>query len=427
MVTNAFRKMGKSLAISALLAWERAESGVSYNPVSRKIRTYPYDRYDEIRSKDPVHRLRMIDAWVLTRYEDVDTVLRDNKRFSHSSGYYTEYKSFLDLDPPDHTRLRGLTSRAFTPRAVARLESRIQVLVDELLDAVEGKERFDLIEDFAYPLPVTVIAEMLGVPPEDRDRFREWSNGVALSIEPTLDDEQDRIIQKSGESLFAYFEEIIEQRRRYPQEDMISALLAVEDEGDKLTRQELLGVLLLLLVAGNETTRNLIGNGMLALLAHPRQMQLLRDNPDMIGSAIDEMLRYDSPVQVDGRVVVEDVEIGGKLLRPGQRALCLIGAANRDPAVFANPNTLDITRREKSHMSFGRGIHHCLGAPLAILEGRVAFASLLGRFSSLRLAAQPEYQDQVVLRGVKQLWVDAERAPRIRSTIAKPVGAGAGV
>ena len=418
LVPRAVRNVARSAAIPALLAWERLESGVNYNLISSRTMTYPYDKYEELRRKDPVHRLRMINAWVLTEYEHVNTVLRDHSRFSRDYGGDTQYRSLLDLDPPDHTRLRSLVSKAFTPRSVAELAPRIQQVVDDLLDSTIGRDRFDLIDEFAYPLPVTVIAEMLGVPSEDMDTFKSWSNDVALSVEPTVNDRQRRRIEEAGAKLYEYFEGIIEQRRESPQDDMITALIAAEDEGDRLTHEELLTTLLLLLVAGNETTRNLIGNGMLALVRNPDQFERLRNDPGLIDSAIAEMLRFDSPVQLDGRMVSEDVEIGGKRIRAGQRAICLIGAANRDPSVFTDPQTFDIGRREQSHISFGRGIHHCLGAPLAVLEGRIAFTSLLERFSSVRLLSEPDYREQAVLRGVKQLWLEVERSPGLKT--AKP-------
>ena len=352
------------------------ESGVAYNPISDSVRNNPYEKYAELRSKDPIHRMRLINAWVLTRYEDVDMVLRDHRRFSNHDDDDREFRSMLFHDPPDHTRLRSLVSKAFTPRSVAELEPRIRRVVQELLDDMEGRDRFDLISDFAFPLPVTVIAEMLGVPAQDIDRFRDWSNDIALTVEPTLDDEQTRRMEESFQELLDYFEDIIERRLKEPQDDMITALLNVEAEGDRLSRGELLATLTLLLVAGNETTRNFIGNGMLALLKHPDQLQRLRDNPDMLDSALDEILRYDSPVQIDQRTVYEDVEIRGHRIRAGQRVINAIGAANRDPEVFANPDKLDIGRREKSHLSFGRGIHYCLGSPLAMMEGRIAFSSL---------------------------------------------------
>ena len=404
IVMNALRPA----VISALTTWERMESGVAYNPISDSVRNNPYEKYAELRSKDPIHRMRLINAWVLTRYEDVDMVLRDHRRFSNHDDEDREYRSMLFQDPPDHTRLRSLVSRAFTPRSVAELEPQIQHLVTELLDDIEGKDRFDLISDFAFPLPVTVIAEMLGVPAQDIDRFRDWSNDIALTVEPTLDDEQTRRMEESFQELLDYFEDIIERRLKEPQDDMITALLNVEAEGDRLSRGELLSTLTLLLVAGNETTRNFIGNGMLALLKHPDQLQRLRDNPDMLDSALDELLRYDSPVQMDQRMVYEDVEIQGHRIRAGQRVINAIGAANRDPEVFANPDKLDIGRREKSHLSFGRGIHYCLGSPLAMMEGRIAFSSLLDRFPSMSLVAEPEFREQIVLRGVEDLWVEVE-------------------
>ena len=410
-VIRTLRKVLKPVVMRSLLAWERIESGVSYDPTSPKIKANPYEKYRKLRALDPVHRLRLINAWILTEYDDVNDVLRDHRRFSRDYGKESEYKSLLDLDPPDHTRVRSLVSKAFTPRSVAELHPRIQQIVDDLLDGVANKDRFDLVESFAYPLPVIVIAEMLGVPAEDRDRFKLWSNDIALTVEPTVNDEQAERIKRSGEELIEYFDSIIELRRNDPQDDLITALIAAEEEGDRLTHEELIAMLLLLLVAGNETTRNLIGNGMLALLKNPDQLQRLRDNPGLMDNAINELLRYDSPVQLDGRMAVQDLEIRGKRIRPGQRVICLLGAANRDPSVFTDPDTLDIARQEKSHVSFGRGIHHCLGAPLALLEGRVAFASLLERFSSIRLMREPEYRDQVVLRGARELWIEVERAP----------------
>ena len=409
-MSNVVRNVVKPVVKRILLAWERLESGVSYDLTSSAFIEDPYRTYEQLRRKDPVHRMRLIEAWALTRYEDVQDVLIDHKRFTNAERNYDymQYRTFLDLDPPDHTRLRGLVSKAFTPRAVRELGPRIQELVDELLDAVAGKGRIDLISDFAFPLPVIVIAEMLGVPAQDRARFRAWSDDIALSVSPLLNSEQIERVQQATEELFDYFEGIIEQRRQAPQNDMISALLAAEEKGDRLTHEELLSTLMLLLVAGNETTRNLIGNGMLALLKNPTQLQRLRDHPELLDSAINELLRYDSPVQIDSRNAIGDVEIGGKRIAAGQRILAIVGAANRDPQIFANPDELDIGRDEVSHLSFGRGIHYCLGSPLAILEGRIAFTSLLARFSSIRLASDPVFKEQIVLRGVEALWVEVE-------------------
>ncbi len=427
LVPQAVRNLVRSAAIWALLTWERIESGVSYNPVSAENAADPYSNYKKIRLKDPVHRMRLLDAWLLTRYEDVDTVLRDYKRFSNAERSLNDAGrvTLLDLDPPDHTRLRSLVSRAFTPRSVAALESRAHDIADELLDAVEGTNRFDLIQTLAFPLPVIVIAEMIGIPPEDREQIKAWSNYIALSVEPVLTDEQVDMVNRATDELYEYFDDIIALRRRDPRDDLISALIAAEDEGERLTHDEVLATLLLLLVAGNETTRNLIGNGTLALLRNPEQFQLLRDNPDLVDTAINEFLRYDSPVQLDGRFVEEDVEIRGKRIRAGQRVISALGAANRDPAVFTNPDSLDITRKDKSHISFGRGIHHCLGAPLALLEGRIAFSCMLNRFSSIRLLSEPERRPQVVLRGVDELWIEVERSTGPQSGAVATVASSA--
>ena len=412
LISRTVETLVKPLAVRALLAWERRESGVAYDFTSSAVLADPYDTYRRLREIDPVHRLRLVKAWVLTRYEDIEGVLRDHRRFGNAGRILVETVplSLLEVDPPEHTRLRALVSKAFTPRAVAMLHTRIKEITAGLLDAVAGKDRFDLMAALAYPLPVTVIAEMLGVRARDMDRFEQWSNALALSVDPLLSRDQIRIVKSATEQAYEYFESIIDERRRAPREDLVSGLLAAEEAGDRLSHEELLAVTLLILVAGNETTRNLIGNGMLALLRHPDQLQLLRHDATLLDSAVDELLRYDSPVQLNGRLVREDVEIGGKLIRAGEVVISAIGAANRDPEVFDYPETLDIERQETSHLSFGRGIHYCLGAPLALLEARVAFAALLDRFASIRLADEPRHRQGVVLRGVEHLWIEVEPA-----------------
>lgn len=409
-VAAILEKAVKPLAMKSLLAWERLESGVAFNPLSAQLRADPYPLYDELRRKDPVHRMRLLDAWVLTNYEDVDMVLRDHRRFGNEGRDfgYIPYISMLDLDPPAHTRIRGLVSQGFTPRSVAALEPRIRQRVDELLDALEGKDRIDLIQDFAFPLPIIVIAELLGIPPEDREQFNEWSNVVSLTVDPLLNETQIRQVRQTIEELFDYFDGVAAARRENPQDDLVSVLANAEEDGERLSREDLLINLVLFLAAGNETTRNLVGNGTLALLRHPDQLQRLRANPGLLDTAIDELLRYDSPVQLDSRIAREPLEIGGKKIKPGQRALCVLGAANRDPAAFPEPDNLDIGREAANHLAFGRGIHYCLGAPLAKLEGRIAFEALLSRYQSLALAEEPRYRDQVTLRGLEALWLDVK-------------------
>lgn len=417
-ISRPLLELLKPIAKRGLLTWERLESGVAFDLTSSQVLANPYPTYQRLREKDPVHRMRLVDGWVLTRYDDVQAMLLDHQRFSNwgagvGDREYTQDRSMLDLDPPDHTRLRALVSKAFTPRSVAALKPRIEEIVEELLGGVDGENRFDLIDSFAFPLPVIVIAEMLGVPAQDLEQFKEWSNDIVVSLEPIQSREQREQFRRSEQELYEYFEGIIALRRQNPQDDLVSALLAAEEEGDRLSHGELLATLLLLLVAGNETTRNLIGNGTLALLRNPEELRRLKEQPELIDSAIDELLRYDSPVQLDGRTLVEDVEMEGKRMQAGQQVVGVVGAANRDPAAFSDPDKLDITRNEKSHISFGRGIHYCLGASLAMLEGRIALTSLLERFSSLQLAAEPQQRKQVVLRGVENLMVDVERPVRV--------------
>ena len=408
LIAKALARTARPLAMRALLAWERIESGVAYNPLSQELRANPYPVYEQLRRKDPVHRMRLQDAWLLTDYADVDKVLRDNRRFKNAGrefGYIPQV-SMLDLDAPEHTRIRALVSHGFTPRAVAALEPRIRETVDGLIANVRGKEPFDLIADLAFPLPVIVIAEMLGVPPEDREQFNEWSNVVSLIVDPLLNETQVRQVQRTVDEVFAYFETIAEERRRAPRDDLVSAMVTAEVDGERLERDDLLVNLLLVLVAGNETTRNLIGNGTLALLQNPGELQKLSADLALINGAIDEFLRFDSPVQLDSRVASEPIEMRGRRIAPGQRVICILGAANRDPRVFPDPDRLDICRSAANHLAFGRGVHYCLGAPLARLEGRVAFETLIPSLGDLRLAEEPKFRDQVTLRGLESLWLE---------------------
>ena len=398
--------------IQTLMARERVESGVSFNVFSRRLASDPYSIYGRLREKDPMHRSRLFDGWVVSRHADVDAVLRDHRRFgndrvntSDANMRFTpdESRSMLYRDPPDHTRLRSLVSQAFTPRSVDELRSRIEKTADELLDALDGMETFDVIDALAYPMPVIVIAEMLGIPPEDRDEFRGWSDDLARSLEPLLETEAIQESERSMNALHEYLGPIVERRRADPRDDLVSALTQAEDEGDKLTHEELLLTLVLLLVAGNETTKNLVGNGLLALLRYPDELAKLREDPELIAPAIEELLRYDSPVQIDGRTALEDVELGGRRIERGQFLMLLIGSANRDPDVFDDPDTLDVRRNARRHIAFGRGIHHCLGAPLARIEGEILFRKLLERYPDVRLAAKPRFRRQIVLRGVESL------------------------
>ena len=420
-MTLSLKQAVRKTAMQAMLMRERLESGHAYNPVARRNTQNPYPAYAALREKGQAHRSRLLNAWIFGHYRDVDVILRDWQRFSSDGrkakrpGKRTVIPdpgaspSMLSLDPPDHRRLRGLVSKAFTPRAVNALEPHVRSLMHELLDGVDNLSGFDLMEAVARPLPVIVIAEMLGVPPEDRPRFRGWSDRRARILEPTISAEERADAVLAAADLDAYFAPLVERRRADPQDDILSGLAQAEEEGDRLDGGEVIALMRLLLVAGNETTVNLIGNGMLALMQHPEQLQRLRDDPALIPSAVEELLRYDSPVQLDLRRIVQDCDVNGFPVKRGEDIVVLIGGANRDPGQFEDPDGLDVGREGNSHISFGRGIHACIGAPLARLEARIAIEVLLERFSSIRLSGPPpEFRSSIVLRGLETLPVAAE-------------------
>ena len=412
----SIQKAIRSVVVGALLAQERWQSGVAYNPLSKQTAQDPYPVYAVLRERDPVHRSALMNAWMFTRHADIDTILRDHRRFSNDprkgslssrqrAGLPADEEfTMLFLDPPDHKRLRALVNKAFTPKAVNALEPHIRSLLGSLLDDIDDPAGFDLMQAVAQPLPVIVIAEMLGIPPEDRAQFKIWSDQRARTLEPSIDAHERALADAANKALNDYFRPIIEERRADPKDDIVSALAQAEEEGDRLTELEMLNMLRLLLIAGNETTTNLIGNGVLALLRYPDQLQRLRDDPSLIPSAVDELLRFDSPVQTDFRRALEDCEVNGFPLKKRDNVVLLLGAANRDPDVFEEPDRLDVGRGDRSHLSFGRGIHHCIGAPLARLEGRIVLEMLLERFSQISLRdRQPQFRNSVVLRGLESL------------------------
>lgn len=322
--------------------------------------------------------------------------------------------SFLFLDPPDHTRLRRLVSKAFTPRVVQTLDTRIRVLVDDLLDAAaeRGSGTIDLIADLAYPLPVAVICQLLGVPIEDESTFARWSSLLARSLDPVLafSGAADPQLAEQTNAMLAvrrYMQDLIERRRSEPADDLLSALIAAEESGDVLTEEELLSTCVLLLVAGHETTVNLIGNGTLALLRNPRWMSALASDPELGGAIVEEALRYDPPVQVVTRIPGAEMRFGDVLLRRGDLAVLMLGAAHRDPDAYPRPDVFDPTRPDLRHLAFSMGPHFCVGAPLARLEGRLAMTRLAGRVQGMRLAADPPpYKENLTLRGLAALPVE---------------------
>ena len=429
-IRNAIKAAAKPFYIRASLAVERLRSGVAWWPLAPGYIADPYPVYRKLRERDPMHRSIPTGQVVVSRYADVDRILRDHGSYSSDlkkgdparRDRDTRSKlrpSMLGLDPPDHTRLRRLVNRAFTPRQVAKMEDYIRATAHALLDRVGGAGEFDLMSAFAGPLPTIVIARMIGVPEEDMDRFKVWSDRFARALEPFLSEREADAVLRTAEQFADYFTGIIEQRRREPRDDLVSRLVEAEDEGDKLSASETKVMLRLLLVAGNETTTNLIGNGMRALLRHPgrssgsgqssRPRRSCRERPELATAAVEELLRYDSPVQV-GRVVIDDAKIGDKTVKAGSRVALLIGSANHDPEQFERPDELDITRPDKGNISFGRGIHHCLGAPLARLEGRIVFEVLLERFAEIGFGAcAPKYRPSIVLRGLEQFGVRVRR------------------
>jgi cytochrome P450 len=300
--------------------------------------------------------------------------------------------------------LRRLVSKAFTPRAVENLRPRIREIIDTLLDSVSDRSEFDLVEEIAYPLPVIVIAEMLGVPPEDRADFKRWSDDVVATLGgPFTPQDVIQKARKSIEEFVEYLAEQIAERRTNPRDDLISGLIAAEDGGQVLSEQEIYSTTILLLIAGNETTTNLIGNAMQSLLENPDQMELLRNEPSLIPSAIEELLRYNGPVQATARVATTDIEVGGVTVKGGQMAMAVLGAANHDPAKYPDPEKLDLRRNPTDHMGFGDGIHFCIGAPLARAEAQIAFEELLKRYAVIEAAGEPTFGGTFIIRGPKKL------------------------
>jgi cytochrome P450 len=388
-----------------------------YDPLSPSFLEDPYPFYARLREESPVHFNSDGDGWVLSRYADAQMVLRDG-RFGRTGfdsyvvmmlGPGPVEESFrrwmLFMDPPNHTRLRGLASKAFTPRAVERLRSGVQRQVDLLLDQVQQSGSADLIAGLAYPLPVAVICDLLGVPLDDLTTFHDWSDALARVLEIRYTPPE--IIAAGNEAaqgLTDYFRGLIAERRGRPGDDLLSALIVAEEQGDRLSEDELLATCVLLFFAGHETTVNLIGNGVLALLRHPDQLARLRAEPHLIGSAVEEFLRYDGSVQRTARFALVDLEIEGVPIGAGQVVSVLLGAANRDPARFAEPDRLDLGRQDNHHLTFGGGIHYCLGAPLARLEAQLAINTLLQRLPGLELATDRlEHRPNSVLRGLRSL------------------------
>jgi cytochrome P450 len=395
-----------------------------YDIWSAKTRANPQALYEQMRHEAPIYRAVGPQSgnnfWFITRYDDCMTVLKNDETIGkefrkHLPPEVTNHwgpppdpndvfevinRHLLNLDPPDHTRLRGLVHKAFTPRRIENLRPRIQQIADDLIDQMKGANQADLINAFSFPLPITVIAEMLGIPASDREKFRDWTRTLLF-----VPDESEN--RRAAMEFGMYMSNMIDERRENPQDDVLSGLVEAEDSGDRLDRMELLSMIFLLLVAGHETTVNLIANGMLLLLQHPDQLEKLKNDSTLIRPAVEEILRYNGPVETTTfRWAFEDVEIGGVTIPAGDVVLPALLAANRDPAYFENPNVFDITRENNKHIAFGLGIHYCVGAPLARMEGAIAINTLLKRLPNLQLAVDIEdlqWSESILLHGMKEM------------------------
>jgi pimeloyl-[acyl-carrier protein] synthase len=390
---------------------------VYFNIWDPEFRANPYPHYDPLLAGPPP----IVDAGpmkfaLVARYADVTAGLRDHEHLSSMQpapppeqvyeGRFKGARNMLGSDPPQHSRLRRLVSRDFTPRRIRELEPRIREIAKDLLDKVEARGQFDLMADIADVLPVTVIAEMLGVPPELNARFKRWSDTIIGGDNRMPGMPPPPELVRAIDELGDYFTDEIERRRSHPGPDLVSALVAAHDEGEVMSAADLLSFITLLVLAGNETTTNLIGNGTLALGRNPDQFDALKRNPAMLPRAIEEMLRYDGPVQSTVRFAKEAVSLGGTEIPAGALALMIVAAADRDPAQFKDPDKFDITRDPNEHVAFGEGIHFCIGAPLARMEARITFEAMLERFPRLRLkdpAMKPVYKGSYFLRGLESL------------------------
>ncbi len=398
-------------------------SGLALTPLDPVFRERPHEYLDRLRTEAPVQRDTTLNRVFLTRFEDVKAVVNNRElavdpRKAPPESYHRRIvigdgdpagfePSMLHMDDPDHRRIRGLVSQAFNQRAVEAFRPRIQAITDQLLDDVARGVGFDVIADYAAPLPTIAIAEMLGVDAGDQSRFKLWSDALAHSFNPRRTPAQEAELWDARTGLFGHFQQVVDQRRRARGTDLVSALVSAEESGDRLTEREIISICNLLLVAGNVTTTDLIGNGVLALLRHPEQMAALRADPALVRGAVEEMLRYDPPVTQTSRLALEPIEVARVPVAAGESLNGSLIAAGHDPAVHADPHAFDIRRSDTSHLAFGGGAHFCLGAPLARAEAQIAITALLARFPALRLdpAGVVEHKRAPVFNGVAALRV----------------------
>lgn len=400
-------------------------TGPLFDPFDPAFRADPYPFYDRLRETEPVH-VSAFGFTVLTRYQDVARTLRGaefardieahtpvptdplrlrrRERFQRRREEGRAAKTILNLDPPDHTRLRRLVTLAFTPTSIERLRPRVQQLVDDVLDVAAERGSIELVDELAFTVPFQVISDLLALPTDRSDDVREWSQCLTASLEPTADEATLDASEAAAAQMSDYLRDVVEHRRRHLGDDMLSALLQAEEAGDRLSMPELLSFVTLLYVAGHETTVNLIGNGTLALLKHPDELRRWAADPSLDATAVDELLRYDGPVQQTVRVPTQTVQIGDVTVEPGTLVMTVLGAANHDPAVFDDPHVLRLDRPNSNrHLAFAAGVHYCLGASLAKLEAQVAIGTLIRRFPDVALDGTPTWRDRLTIRGVDHL------------------------
>ncbi|MGE7886807.1 cytochrome P450 family protein [Bacillus cereus] len=398
----------------------RIEDGI--NLASAQFKEDAYEVYKESRKVQPilfVNKTELGAEWLITRYEDALPLLKDNRLKKDWTNVFSQdtknmYLSvdnsdhltthMLNSDPPNHSRLRSLVQKAFTPKMIAQLDGRIQRIADDLISDIERKGTLNLVDDYSFPLPIIVISEMLGIPKEDQEKFRIWSHAVIASPETP---EEIKETEKQLSEFITYLQYLVDMKRKEPKEDLVSALIVAESEGHKLSARELYSMIMLLIVAGHETTVNLITNTVLALLENPNQLQLLKDNPKRIDSAIEEGLRYYSPVEVTtARWAAEPFQIHEQTIQKGDMVVIALASANRDETVFENPEVFDITRENNRHIAFGHGSHFCLGAPLARLEAKIAITTLFNRMPELQIKGDRKdikWQGNYLMRSLEEL------------------------
>jgi pimeloyl-[acyl-carrier protein] synthase len=405
---------------------EKLESAKAFkfNLFDPKFNANPYPTYHRLREEDPVHRYFVGGDWILTRYADVKAVLKSgcvrtddrpksiqernkylqDKEKNLNSLAYTTSRFLFYMNPPDHTRLRALVGKGFSPVVVERMRPRIQEIVDELLDKVRHKGSMDIVADLASPLSVTVISKLLGIPKEAQQQLHQWVNVLSRILDPLVSLQEYEAMNKATEEIQEYLRTLIAEREKDPQADLISNLIAAKEQNDTLSQKELLAICTLLFAAGEETTGNTIGNGMLALLQHPNQMEQLKREPTKIQSAVEEIIRYDSAIQMLTRIATDNLEIGNRTIKAGEKIVLCLGAANRDPAQFSEPDEFNINREPNQHVAFADGIHYCLGAALARVEAQIAINTLIQKFSDLQLTSNKlEWKKSIVIRGLKAL------------------------